>query len=88
MAGYEYNGVRESVSDPGDDGFDIVPSDSAALEEIPKYLYVGGAGDLHLKGRGKNRTVVLVGVPAGSLIPFRPEFVLAATTATDIVGIL
>lgn len=88
MAGYKYGGEEERVSDPGDDGFSIAPSDTEKLEEIPKYLYVAGAGDLHLKGRGKNRVVVLTNVPAGVFVPFRPEYVMAATTATGIVGIL
>lgn len=48
-------------------------------------LYVSGTGDLSVVG-GDGQTVVLAAVPAGFILPMQVTKVLAATTATGIVG--
>jgi hypothetical protein len=47
---------------------------------------VGGAGDLSVKMNSGN-TVTVVGVAAGTLLPFQVIQVLAATTATSILAL-
>jgi len=73
-------------SDPSDDAFSISPSDSTYLTEIPRALYVGGAGDLAVITRAGN-AVTFKSVPAGTIIPQRVKMVKSTnTTATFIVG--
>lgn len=50
-------------------------------------IYVGGAGDLVVKDASGGAAVTLKAVPAGSVLPIRVSFVMAATTATDIVAL-
>jgi len=49
-------------------------------------LYIGGAGDVAVVTAG-GTTVTFVGAVAGSIIPVQCQQVLAATTATSIVGL-
>ena len=49
-------------------------------------IYVGGAGDVAVKGLGQATAVTLVGVAAGTIIPGRFSRIMSTnTTATDIV---
>ena len=52
-------------------------------------LYVGVAGDVHVRMAGDNSdaTIVFKGVPGGSFLPIVVKAVLSATTATDILAI-
>tara|TARA_B110000902_G_scaffold183567_1_gene207844 strand:- start:1134 stop:1412 length:279 start_codon:yes stop_codon:yes gene_type:complete len=52
-------------------------------------LYVGGAGDVHVRMAGDNSDAVVVfkSVAAGSFLPIVVKAVLVATTATDILAI-
>ena len=52
-------------------------------------LYVGGAGDLHVRMAGdeSDATVVFKAVPAGSFLRIVVKAVLTATTATEILAI-
>lgn len=54
------------------------------LDPLPRAVYVGTAGDLVVIGRNNN-TVTLKNVPAGSMLPIRPTFILPTSSATDIV---
>jgi hypothetical protein len=64
----------------------ITPAD-VDLTDVPRALYVGGAGNLVLRGIEDSTNVTLVGVPAGTIIPVRAKRIAAATTATNIVGL-
>lgn len=84
-----------SLSDitPASRMFAVTPSDTASIagpnseDNIPRGVYVGGAGDLAIKC-GDDDAVTLVGVVAGSLLPIRPTRIMAAnTTATNIVAV-
>jgi hypothetical protein len=54
---------------------------------VPKALYVGSPGDLVVQLVGDSGTVTFVNVGGGSILPIRPQRVLAATTAANIVGL-
>lgn len=83
---YKFHGVGESISDPANDGAAVVKSDTVPLSPIPKYLYVGTAGDLVVKGQG-GAAITFKAVPAGTFVPFRAEYVMLASTAADILAL-
>lgn len=51
-------------------------------------LYVGGTGDVAIKHTASGATVTYIGVPAGTIlrVALTAGRVMAATTATNIVG--
>lgn len=51
-----------------------------------KALFVGGAGDLAVKDHAGN-TVTFQNIPAGSVLPISTDMLLAATTATNVIGL-
>lgn len=63
----------------------VTPSDSTDLTGV-RAVWVGGAGNLVLKGVDDSAAVTLV-VPAGVLIPVFVARVMAATTATSLVAL-
>lgn len=63
----------------------VTPSDATDLTGA-RAIWVGGAGNLVLKGVDDSAAVTLV-VPAGVLIPVFAARVMAATTATGIVAL-
>ena len=67
--------------------FPITPDGNTDLATIPDAVYVGGAGDVVLKGSdGTNATFAAT---AGQVLPFSPTRVLATgTTATGLVGLV
>lgn len=68
--------------------FPITPSDAVPMTPVPKAIYVGGGGNITLRGVDSAVDVVLVGVPVGSILPIRPSYIRAAgTTATNLVGL-
>lgn len=71
---------------PAAGAFAITPSDSTALENTPRALYVGGGGMLvvEMKWGGE---ATFANLPDACLLPIRVTRVLAATTATSIVGL-
>lgn len=69
-----------------DNIFTITPSDTVKLRVPINAIWVGGAGDLVVKNI-QGETVDFGTVPAGTLLPLPGiSFVMAATTATDLVG--
>lgn len=66
----------------------ITPSDSVAVADTLRALYIGGAGNVAIKATTDSTAVTFVGVPAGSILPVSANYVMATnTTATNIVGI-
>ena len=61
----------------------ITKSDTAS--NAYSAIYVGGAGNLTVVTEA-GTTVTFSGVPAGTVLPIRTQKVLAATTATLLVG--
>lgn len=71
-------------TDPGMAPFAIAKSDST--EQNARGLYVGGAGDVVVTNLN-GTTVTFTGVVAGTILPIFAYKVMAATTASNIVGI-
>jgi hypothetical protein len=85
---YFYDGVDEEVA--GSLHFvAVTKSDSVALAlGRPKGLYIGGAGDVTLKGTDDAAAVTFTALPVGAFCPLRPMYVMATgTTATNIVAL-
>lgn len=68
----------------------ITKSDSVA---VPTYMgrqiravYVGGAGDVTVKGNDEVE-VTFKAPPVGTILPIRPKYVMASTTATLLIGL-
>ncbi|WP_174286639.1 hypothetical protein [Sphingomonas bacterium] len=74
------------ASAPADNFAGIATSDTVALATVPKALFIGGAGNLVVKGGdGVQATFAVV---AGQIVPIRARFVMTTgTTATGIVAI-
>lgn len=66
----------------------ITKSDSTELSADVRALWIGGAGDVSILCWGDTAAVTLASVPAGTLLPIKAKKVMAATTATSIVGII
>lgn len=65
----------------------VVPSDTAALPQVSRALYVGQGGDLSVVMAG-GETVTFEAVVSGSLLPIRVSRVNAAgTTAAGVLAL-
>jgi len=77
----------DTVSAPARHAFAVVPHDGDPLAQVPKALWVSGAGTITLRAVESGADVVLT-VGAGQILPIRVSHVRAAgTTATGIVGL-
>lgn len=82
----KYFGAPVQLSDPANEAVAIVPGQ--ALADPARSVYVGGAGDIAMKGTDDADFVVWKAVPAGSLLPFRVKEVrVAGTTATSLLAL-
>lgn len=73
---------------PADAASVLTPSDTDAIAQTPKAIYVGGAGHIVARGIASTADVVFRNVPAGTVLRFRPGFVRATgTTATDLLAL-
>ena len=83
-----YPSAAGSVSAPARAAVAIVPHDANPLTDIPKALYVGTGGTIAMRGVDGTADQVWKNVPAGAILPFRPQYVRAAgTTAGDILAL-
>ena len=83
-----FAGYAGSLDDPASTCRPIEPSDSVALLEVSRAIYIGGAGDVRLIDATGN-TVTFAGLVGGSILPVRTHSVLAnGTTATGLVAML
>ena len=73
-----------AVTAPAGDAFAVTPSDTTRLYATA--LYVGGAGNVVVETEGGTE-VTFNAVPVGAILPIRCARVLAATTATNILGL-
>ena len=65
----------------------VTASDSTDLG-CTRGIWVGGAGNLAVRGVGDTAAVTLVGVVAGTLLPIQVDRVMSTnTTATSIVAL-
>lgn len=74
-------------SDPSTGFGAVTPSDAASLPQLPRALYVGTGGDLTVRS-ANGVSVLFASVSAGSILPIRPDKVMATgTTASNIVAL-
>jgi hypothetical protein len=84
----QFSGVADSLTAPARRALAIVPSDSDALPDIPKALYVGTGGNIIMRGAGGAADQLWKNVQDGSILPFRVQFVRATgTTASDLLAL-
>lgn len=87
-----FSSFADSIASPARTAFAITKSDETNYLTgnglvVPKAIYVGGGGDLVVQMVGDAGTVTFTSVAGGSVLPIRVQRVLAATTATSIVGL-
>jgi hypothetical protein len=67
----------------------VTPNDSAALPQLARALYVGGAGNVALVPNRGGTAVTFLNVPSGTILPVQAFRVMAtSTTATSILALL
>lgn len=72
---------------PARGGAQITPDDGASLPQVTRAVYIGQGGDVSVT-LADGDTIVLEGVPAGSLLPIRASAVQATgTSAGGIVAL-
>jgi hypothetical protein len=75
------------INAPAANAAAVTPHDSTNLSTTTRALWVGGAGDVAVEMLGSG-TIVLAGIPAGTLLPIRVTRVNSTNTdATDIVAL-
>jgi hypothetical protein len=83
-----FSGVVDSVGAPARRAAAVVPSDSEALAEVPKALFVGTGGSITMRGIGGSADQLWKNVPDGAVLPFRAQYIRATgTTAADILAL-
>lgn len=79
-----FKDYSDSLTSPIRSAQSVTPDDAADLSVLPRALYVGAAGDLHLTMAG-GQDVTFAGVPAGTLLPVRAARVWATGTAVSAI---
>lgn len=68
--------------------FAVAPHDVNELAQIPRAIYVGGAGNITVRLADSPADVVFMNVPAGAILDIQPRFIRATgTTATLMVAL-
>lgn len=84
----QFSTNADQVSAPARRAVAVVPHDSNALADIPKALYVGTAGNIAMRGVDGTSDQSWKNVGAGTVLPFRAQYVRATgTTAADILAL-
>ncbi|PTS89224.1 hypothetical protein DBR17_03490 [Sphingomonas sp. HMWF008] len=84
----QFSNSADQVSAPATRAVAVVPHDGNPLTDIPKALYVGTGGDIFMRGVNGSADQLWKAVPAGTVLPFRAQFVRATgTTAADILAL-
>lgn len=84
----DIKGRLQTSSAPASSLVTITPSDATVLSTSLRAIYVGGSGNLVVMAFDDVSAVTLIGVTAGTIIPIRAKKVMAATTATNLVGFI
>ncbi len=83
-----FSGVADAPYAPSTRAVAVTPDDATPLADIPKGLFVGTGGDITMRGLNGASDQLWRNVPAGSVLPFRAQYVRAAgTTAADILAL-
>lgn len=86
----KFYGSMRSQSDPYRNAVAITPDDFTDLENLPRALWIGGAGNLNvlMDDDQPGEEVLISGIPAGTLLEVRTKRILNTnTTATLIVAL-
>ncbi len=76
-----------SPTSPSESAYAVAPSDTVALPSVPKFLYVGRAGNVTLRTKDSSADVLFENVPAGGYLFVRASHIRATgTTAAGIVA--
>ncbi len=87
MAKAKTNTSIQSVATAGE-AVDISSTDHTFVNTV-RALYVGGAGDVVIRGAGDDADVTFKAVPVGSILPVAASKVVrTGTTATFMVGLI
>jgi hypothetical protein len=81
-----FDTLAPSLDGPAAGGFSISPNDSVTLPITPRAVYVGVGGSLSVVMKWGGQ-VTFDNVPDGTLLPIRVAKVLAASTATALLGL-
>lgn len=71
----------------GSRGFAITPSDTTTFANRPRMVWVGGTGNVVALLAGDTVPVTFTAVPAGVMLPISVSKIMAATSATLLVGL-
>lgn len=83
----KFTGHSKGLDSPADSAFAITPHDSNELAQVPRGIYVGGAGTIIATIAGTD--ITFASAQAGSILPIRPTLIKATgTTATSLVGLV
>ena len=82
----QYADSASSLVAPAGGGFAVTASDTTAFAQATRAIYVGTGGSLSVELIW-GQTIVLQNVASGTMLPLRARKVLAATTASSIVGL-
>jgi hypothetical protein len=75
-----------SFGDPADVIVAITPNDSTDLTGV-RGVYIGGTGNLAVRMiNAPSTTVTIENLPVGTILPIRITRVMAATTASALIG--
>ena len=78
----------DTPSAPATRALAVTPHDVNALSDVPKALYVGTAGNITMRGVNGTADQVWKNVAAGTVLPFRAQYVRATgTTAADMLAL-
>ncbi len=81
-----FKDYSDSLTSPIRSAQTVTPDDTNDLPVLPRALYIGGAGDVHLTTAG-GQEVTFAAVPAGTILPVRAGRVWATgTAATSILA--
>jgi type 1 fimbria pilin len=81
-------GNPSALAAPATKALAVTPHDSNALTEVPKALYVGTGGNITMRGVNGAADQLWKNVPAGTILPFRAQYIRATgTTAADILAL-
>ncbi|MBA14854.1 MAG: hypothetical protein CMN73_00655 [Sphingomonas sp.] len=83
-----FSNHADHVTAPATRAVAVVPHDANALSDIPKAIYVGTAGNVTMRGVNASADSVWKNVAAGSILPFRAQYVRATgTSAADLLAL-
>lgn len=79
--------IRDTLWAPSRRPYAVDPSDTVALPYLPKGIYVGGGGDVTLRGMDSDGDVTYRNLADGSYIAVRARYVRkTGTTATFLIA--